>query len=170
VDTPLLKAARQIVPVMRAHNDEAERERRLSKPVLAALTEAGLMRMLTPRSLGGIEVDPLICARVVEEVAAADSAAGWSLFNALSWAFIGARLPDEGAEELFGRDPHTVIAGPFHPPMHETRVDGGYRLTGRSPFAINCIVASNVLDERSTIVAARGSMQSNNRVQLSSTQ
>ena len=38
--------------MIRAHNDEAERERRLSKPVLAALTEAGLMRMLTPRSLG----------------------------------------------------------------------------------------------------------------------
>jgi len=30
------------------------------------------------------------------------------------------------------------------------------------------IVASNVLDERSTIVAASGSMQLNNRVQLSS--
>jgi alkylation response protein AidB-like acyl-CoA dehydrogenase len=138
IDTTLLQAARQIAPVIRAHNNEAERARRLSKPVLAALTEAGLMRMLTPRSLGGMEVDPLTCARVVEEVAAADSAAGWSLFNPLSWAFISARLPDEGAEELFGRDPHTVIAGPFHPPMQATQVDGGYRLTGRSPFASNC--------------------------------
>jgi alkylation response protein AidB-like acyl-CoA dehydrogenase len=79
VDTTLLEAGRQIAPVIRAHNDEAERERRFSKPVLAALTEAGLMGMLTPRSLGGLEVDPLTCARVVEEVAAADSAAGWSL-------------------------------------------------------------------------------------------
>jgi hypothetical protein len=36
VDTTLLEAARQIAPMIRAHNDEAERERRLSKPVLAA--------------------------------------------------------------------------------------------------------------------------------------
>jgi alkylation response protein AidB-like acyl-CoA dehydrogenase len=102
------------------------------------LTKADLLRMFTPRSLGGLEVDPLTCARVVEEVSAADSAAGWSLFNPLSWAFISARLPDEGAEELFGRNPNAVIAGPFHPPMQATPVDGGYRVMGRSPFASNC--------------------------------
>ena len=137
-DTTLIEAARQIAPVIRDHNDEAERERRLSKPVLAALAEAGLLRMFTPRSLGGLEVDPLTCARVVGEVSAADSAAGWSLFNPLSWAVISARLPDEGAEELFGRNPNALIAGPFHPPMQANQVDGGYRVTGRSPFASNC--------------------------------
>jgi hypothetical protein len=31
-----------------------------------------------------------------------------------------------------------VLAGPFHPPMQATPVDGGYRVTGRSPFASNC--------------------------------
>ena len=138
VDTTLIEVARHITPVIREHSDEAERERRLSKPVLDALTQAGLMRMLTPRSLGGLEVDPLTCARVVEEVAAADSAAGWSLFNPLSWAFIAARLPEEGAEEIFGGHPQAVVAGPFHPPMSATPVEGGYRVTGRSPFASNC--------------------------------
>jgi alkylation response protein AidB-like acyl-CoA dehydrogenase len=98
-------------------------------------------------------VDPLTCARVIEEVAAADSAAGWSLFNPLSWAFISARLPDEGAEALFGRHPHTVIAGPFHPPMPATPVDGGYRVTGRSPFASNCHDATWIA---STVMGMRG--------------
>src|SRR5262245_35643528 len=111
VDSPLIEAVRHLAPVIRAHKDEAERARRLSTPVVEALTHAGLMRMLTPRSLGGLEVDPLTCARVIEEVAAADSAAGWSLFNPLSWAFISTRLPDEGAAALFGRHPHAVIAG-----------------------------------------------------------
>ena len=138
VDRTLLEAARHIAPVIRDHNAEAERERRLSKPVLEALTEAGLLRMFTPRSLGGLEVDPLTCARVVEEVSAADSVAGWSLFNPLAWAHLCARLPDEGAEEMFGTNPHAVLAGPFHPPMQATPVDGGYRVTGRSPFASNC--------------------------------
>ena len=45
-DTTLIEAARQIAPVIRDHNDEAERERRLSKPVLAALAEAGLLQCL----------------------------------------------------------------------------------------------------------------------------
>ena len=40
-DTTLIKAARCITPVIREHADEAERERRLSPPVLTALHEAG---------------------------------------------------------------------------------------------------------------------------------
>src|SRR6266705_4195426 len=120
IDHTLIEAAQHIAPVIRAHNEEAERERRLSKPVLDALTQAGLLRMFTPRSLGGLEVDPLTCARVVEEVSAADSVAGWSLFNPLAWAHLCARLPDVGAEEIFGRNPHAVLVGPFHPPMQAT--------------------------------------------------
>ena len=58
VDTTLIDAARHILSVLRDHNAEAERERRLSKPVLDALTQAGLLCMLTPRSLGGLEVNP----------------------------------------------------------------------------------------------------------------
>jgi indole-3-acetate monooxygenase len=42
-----LEAARRIAPVIREHADEAERERRLSPPVLAALHDAGLLRMCT---------------------------------------------------------------------------------------------------------------------------
>jgi alkylation response protein AidB-like acyl-CoA dehydrogenase len=84
VDTTLIDAARHILPVIRDHNAEAERERRLSRAVLDALTNAGLLRMWTPRSLGGLEVDPLTSARVIEEVTGADSAAGWTLVNPLT--------------------------------------------------------------------------------------
>ncbi len=36
-DTTLLEAARQLAPIIREHNEETERERRLSRPVLDAL-------------------------------------------------------------------------------------------------------------------------------------
>jgi alkylation response protein AidB-like acyl-CoA dehydrogenase len=138
VDTTLIDTARHILPVIRDHNAEAERERRLSRAVLNALTDAGPLRMWTPRSLGGLEVDPLTSARVIEEVTRADSAAGWTLVNPLTYAFFCARLPDEGAEEIYRNGPHALIAGPFHPPMEATPVAGGYRLTGRAPFTSNC--------------------------------
>jgi len=44
-DTSLIDAARQIAPIIREHSEEAERERRLSQPVLKALRETGLLRM-----------------------------------------------------------------------------------------------------------------------------
>jgi indole-3-acetate monooxygenase len=58
-DTSLLDAARAIAPIVREHSQEAERERRLAQPVLKALRETGLLRMTTPRSLGGLETDPV---------------------------------------------------------------------------------------------------------------
>jgi alkylation response protein AidB-like acyl-CoA dehydrogenase len=83
-------------------------------------------------------VAPLTCARVIEEVAGADSAAGWTLVNPLPYAFFCARLPDEGAEAIYRSGPHALIAGPFHLPIQATPVAGGYRVTGRAPFASNC--------------------------------
>ena len=65
-DTTLLEAAQRLAPVIREHSDEAERERRLSPPVLAALHDTSLLRMCTPRSLGVLEVDPLTRALVIE--------------------------------------------------------------------------------------------------------
>jgi indole-3-acetate monooxygenase len=35
-DTSLIETAREIAPIVRAHSEEAERERRLSRPVLDA--------------------------------------------------------------------------------------------------------------------------------------
>jgi alkylation response protein AidB-like acyl-CoA dehydrogenase len=137
-DSTLIEAARRIAPVIREHNDEAERERRLSPPVLAALHEAGLLRMCTPRSLGGLEVDPLTRALVMEEITAQDTAAGWTLANPLDWAYLCARLPDEGAEEIYGQGANVVIAAQFGRPMQAALVQGGYRITGRSPFVSNC--------------------------------
>ena len=115
-DTTLIEAARRIAPVIREHYDEAERERRLSPPVLAALHDAGLLRMCTPRSLGGLEVDPLTRALVIEEISGHDTAAGWTLANPLDWAYLCARLPDAGAEEIYSRGANVVIAAQFGRP------------------------------------------------------
>src|SRR6202022_5120704 len=114
-DTTLIEAARRIAPVIREHNQEAERERRLSPPVLAALHEAGLLRMCTPRSLGGLEADPLTRALVIEELSGHDTAAGWTLANPLDWAYLCVRLPDEGVEEFYAGGANVVTTPHFDP-------------------------------------------------------
>lgn len=141
IDTSLIEAAQQIAPIVAKHSEEAERERRLSRPVLDALREVGLMRMMTPRSLGGLETDPITRALVVEEISRHDSAAGWTLENPLDWAFFCARLPDEGAEEIYSAGADAVIAAQFGRPLDAISTAGGYRVSGRAPFVSNCLDA-----------------------------
>jgi indole-3-acetate monooxygenase len=54
IDEKLLAEARQLGPMIREHSAEAERERRLSKPVIDAMNRAGITKMLLPKSLGGL--------------------------------------------------------------------------------------------------------------------
>jgi alkylation response protein AidB-like acyl-CoA dehydrogenase len=135
VQTQLLETARKLESVILDHADDAERGRRVSPAVLDAMREAGLLRLFVPRSLGGQEIDPVTCARVIEEVARIDSTAGWALTNTNSLDWWLARLPDEGVEEIYAEGPDVIIAAAFHPPMQAWPSEGGYRLTGRTPLA-----------------------------------
>ena len=61
----LLNSIRRLEPLIREHADEAERNRHISQPVVAALADAGVCRMLVPKTLGGREVPPATLYRVV---------------------------------------------------------------------------------------------------------
>lgn len=142
IETTLIESVKQIAPIVRAHSQEAEQERHLSSETVKAMIKAGLFRMFIPKSLGGLEVDPITCARVIEELSVVDSAAGWGLSNPVSYTHWCARLPDEGPVEMFGENPDVIIAGPFHPPLKALPADAGYRISGRAPLASNCREAS----------------------------
>ena len=86
----------------------------------------------------GLETDPVTRALVVEEIGRHDSAAAWTLENPLDWAFFCARLPDEGAEEIYSRGADILIAAQFGRPLKATSTNGGYRISGQAPFVSNC--------------------------------
>src|SRR5215831_7658463 len=98
VDT-LLDRVKDIAPIIRAHAAEAEAQRRLARPVVEAMRQAGLYSMSHPQAFGGLEVDPITMFRVVEEVGRYDSAAAWNLSLSVGALFL-AWLPDEGAAEI----------------------------------------------------------------------
>jgi alkylation response protein AidB-like acyl-CoA dehydrogenase len=133
----LLGRAHDLGPLIREHAGQAERQRRLAPEVLAGLRQASLFRLLLPRSLGGLEMDPTTCALIVEEIAGFDSAAGWALQAGNEGAWWAARLPTEGTEEVYRDDPSTIVSAAFHPPQQAVEAAGGYRVTGRGPLASN---------------------------------
>jgi indole-3-acetate monooxygenase len=132
----LIERARKLTPIIREHAEGTEKQRRVAKPVFEALRKAGFQGMLAPRSLGGLEVDPLTAFRVVETIACADSASAWALQSGNVNAWWAARFPEEGVEEIYHGDANSVLVGAaFHPPQQAKEVEGGFRLTGRVPLA-----------------------------------
>jgi alkylation response protein AidB-like acyl-CoA dehydrogenase len=134
----LLDKVKSIRPILQEHAAHAERERRLAKPTIHAMVEAGLFRMWIPEAFGGFELDPMSAMRVVEEVSRADSAAGWNLQIAISVTLFLTWFPNEGVHEVLTDKPGVILGGTLFPPGHALPVKGGYLLTGRWPFVSGC--------------------------------
>jgi alkylation response protein AidB-like acyl-CoA dehydrogenase len=158
----LMETAGAISPVLSQYINEEENNRRISKPVLDALKEGGFLRLFRPRSLGGLEADPLTTAKITEEIASFNTAAGWSMMVSNTSAWWCRSLPEKGIKEIFLNEKDTIMAGAFHPPMKATRTDGGYLINGKSPLA------SNVHDAKWIFVTAfvmeQGQMKINNGI------
>ena len=126
--------ARALAPTIAAFADRAEAERRLPAALADALHEAGLFRMLLPRSLGGAELDPSSFVQVMEEIAKVDASTAWVLGQTAGCSMIAAYLPPEAAARIFG-PARAVLAWGAGPQGRAVAVDGGYRLTGSWAFA-----------------------------------
>jgi alkylation response protein AidB-like acyl-CoA dehydrogenase len=129
-----LDCVRQLAPTIRAHIDSIEQERRLPEPVVRGLIDAGVFRMLMPRSLGGDELEPMTVCRVIEEAATHDGAVAWCTMIGAANGYFGGLLPAESAREVFA-DRDVVLAAVFRPTGVAEAVGGGFRVKGRWPFA-----------------------------------
>jgi len=133
----LLEAVRGLAPLVEAERARLDRDRALSPRLVDALVDAGLFRLWTPRRLGGAELDPASGLRVIAAVAALDGSVGWNVMVASAHGFLAGRLPAGAAREVFG-DRRAVVAGQLEPGGIAEAVKGGYRVSGRWPFASGC--------------------------------
>ena len=73
----LIAAAKALTPQIKAVRDELETARRLPESLVRGLAQVGIFKIYYPRSLGGLEADPLTVFHVVEEISKTDGAVGW---------------------------------------------------------------------------------------------
>jgi alkylation response protein AidB-like acyl-CoA dehydrogenase len=136
---PLVRAAAELMPVIRGYRDEIDREQRLPKALVERCHAAGFYRLVRPRELGGLQVDPLTYLRVVELLAEAAGSVGWNLCNNNIAQLVTLGLPDEGIQEIYGHGGDVAIAGTaVQGGGRAVPVEGGYRVTGRWPFGTGC--------------------------------
>jgi indole-3-acetate monooxygenase len=129
-DQGVIARAEAIRPAVSAASGEIESTRRLPPALLDKLHEAGLFRLLLPRSSNGIETDPLTFFHVIETIARADGSTAWCLSQAGGCAMAAAYLDLPVAQAIFGNDPRAVVAWGPGPKVKAIECDGGYRVTG----------------------------------------
>jgi alkylation response protein AidB-like acyl-CoA dehydrogenase len=132
----LVKAARELQPLLREHAPAGEAAGRLTEPVADALHDTGLFGMWVPEPLGGAELDPLSSLEVVQALAEGDPSAAWVLMAAaLATGTGGAYLGEEAVATMFTGPRFPVVAGQGTRPGRAVRDGPGYRLSGSWSFA-----------------------------------
>lgn len=145
-DQPVVKAAAALQPALRTHRMEFEQEQRLPPTLVADMRAAGFYSLVLPRSLGGLQADPLIYLRVVELLAEGAGSVGWNVANNGIAQLVTLGLPDDGVREIYANGPDTIIAGTaVQGGGTAIPVEGGYRVTGHWTFGSGCHEAAWML-------------------------
>ena len=134
----LFAAIRDLAPSITARSTEIESSRRLPLDLLDQLIAAGCFRMLTPRSHGGLEIDLPSSMEIIEEIAAADGATGWTLMIGSETPMLLALLPRHRFDQIYSAGPDVIMGGGFAPRGQAEFRNGEYLVKGRWSFASGC--------------------------------
>ena len=99
-------------PLIEGAAPAIERDRALPQELRAALHDAGLFRLLLPRSYGGEEVEPATFVAAVEEIAKADASTAWCVAQGSGCSLAAAYLEPDVAREIFGGREAVLAWGP----------------------------------------------------------
>jgi 3-hydroxy-9,10-secoandrosta-1,3,5(10)-triene-9,17-dione monooxygenase len=129
----LVRRAADLVPLIRKNAAWSEENRRLSDETLAAVADAGIIRMRTPSRYDGYEADMRTLVEVVTQLARGDASTAWtvSVFSICSW--LVSLFPDEVQDEVFAT-PDARVCGLLSPTGAATPADGGIVVSGRWAF------------------------------------
>ena len=128
-------------PLLQQHADETDRLRRLADANVAALKDAGLCRLMVPKRFGGYQTDIHTYIAVMAELGRGCGSTAWvaSLLNVCAW--LASLFPERAQRDVWGGGPDAWVAGSLAPNGSATPVDGGWRVTGRWPWASGCLHA-----------------------------
>lgn len=130
----LTDVARRLEPLIR-ENAEALEEGRIPPPLVEALYDAGVFKAMLPREVGGLEAEPVEWLRMIEELSWVNASAGWLAFiqSGVGLTFLDPeryeRFRVRGGGRLILAMNLGRVAG------KAVKVQGGYRVSGRWPFA-----------------------------------
>ncbi|HXT79789.1 MAG TPA: acyl-CoA dehydrogenase family protein [Acetobacteraceae bacterium] len=131
---PQIERARALAPLIAGDAEEINRIRKLTPAIVTGLKSGGFFRMLQPKSIGGMELPPLIFTQITEALASMDGSVGWVVCQSNGCSMSAAYLDPAVAREMFGPVDGILAWGPPGP-FEAQPVEGGYCLSGTWRFA-----------------------------------
>lgn len=138
IEKRLVQKARDLVPTLVQRVPEADKLRRVPDATIADFKEAGFFKMLQPARWGGLEVDPKTFFECQMTIASACPSSAWVLGVVAVHNWQLALFDPKAQEEVWGADNTTLVSSSYAPTGKITRVEGGYRISGRWSFSSGC--------------------------------
>ncbi len=142
-------------PIVEAEGPKSDDLRRLTDRAMDAVHEAGLMRLLLARKVGGAEVALPDFFGIVEGISRYDGSTGWCVCQGNGCTMLSAYLQPHVADEIWGAPKGVLAWGPGKAASQV--VDGGYEVTGRISFASGSRHATWLAAHTSAVTEADGS-------------
>jgi indole-3-acetate monooxygenase len=130
----LIDIARSLEPLIREHAEVIE-QGRMPPPLVDALHDAGVFRAMLPHEVGGLEAEPVEWLQMIEELSRINASVGWNAFiqSGIGLTFLDPERFERFRERGGGRLILAMNLGRMA--GKAVRVEGGYRVSGRWPFA-----------------------------------
>jgi indole-3-acetate monooxygenase len=128
----LIGDAQALAPLVEEHRVALARDADLPPAIAEFLKCKGFGQLWLPPSLGGPELSPADCIRVVEALAKIDGTAAWCAASATNGSRLIGFLPHEGRDGMHGRG---ALSGSDKPNGMAVRDGAGWRVSGNWFFA-----------------------------------
>lgn len=134
----LIAASAAMIPefVKRAPNDEANNM--VSRETIKELVGAGLFRIAQPARWKGWEMPFSTLAQVVINLARGDHSVGWVYGLCSLHSHHLAMFDDRAQRDVWGDNPDAITASSYSPYGKAVSAPGGYKISGKWPFASGC--------------------------------
>ncbi len=132
----MVRRACDLVPKLQQRAIETERLGYIHPDTVQDLHDTELWHVHQPIRHGGLELDFGLYVDIGEALARGCASTAWVWANLASHDWMLGMFVKEGQDEIWDEDRETLIGSALiYPCGRATRVDGGYRLSGRWPFS-----------------------------------
>jgi 3-hydroxy-9,10-secoandrosta-1,3,5(10)-triene-9,17-dione monooxygenase len=134
----LVARAEAMIPVLRERAAKGEADRKIPDETIRDFKEAGFFDILKPKRWGGFEMEPNVFFKVQIAIAEGCMSSAWVLGVLGVHPLQMGLFPFQAQEDVWSRDPSTLISSSYQPVGKVEKADGGFYLSGQWSFSSGC--------------------------------